>query len=87
MTTKTPSEQADEIVEMFRDCIDDYPVECTVYCSGGDIEREPASVSLAILHVTGIIEVLERCKALDHGFVLRELNEHKQILDILKSKL
>ena len=70
-------------MEMFRDCIDEYPVRCSMYCEGGDIERKPASVSLAILHVTGIIEVLEKSKPVDIG----ELETHKQILTILKEKL
>lgn len=84
MTTKTPSEQADEIVEMFRDCIDEYPVRCSLYCNGGDIERKPASISLAILHVTGIIDVLEE---LPEVIVLPAKNRYKQILTILKEKL
>lgn len=90
MTNKTPSEQADEIVEMFRDCIDEYPVRCSLYCNGGDIERKPASISLAILHVTGIIEVLwniDNVIGKDSISILPQINHYQQILTILKEKL
>lgn len=65
MTTKNPSEQADEIVWMFRKVVpfkEDY-------------------MQLAILHVTGIIEVLETADCLWH------IKPHyQQILTILKSR-
>ena len=74
MTTKNPSEQADEIVWMFRKVVpfkEDY-------------------MQLAILHVTGIIEVLwniDNVIGKDSISILPQINHYQQILTILKEKL
>lgn len=82
-TTKTPSEQADEIVEMFRDT-------CTIYEWTGrgynvdELTTIKCQTIAAVKHVTGIIEVLERIPPYAS---IREFNHYQQILTILKEKL
>ena len=77
-TTKTLSEQADEIVEMFTLQLFMYP---------GMTDKKV--VNIAILHVTGIIEVLEKVmkdSLLPSTALIKELDDYQQILTILKSR-
>lgn len=67
---KTPERQADEIVEMFRKII----------------PFKEDYMQLAILHVTGIIEVLEKVRVWNCK-PLTLINHYQQILTILKEKL
>lgn len=75
---KTPEQQADEIVEMFRS-----ELLRTAGTSSG-------MLPCAILHVTGIIEVLwniDNVIGKDSISILPQINHYQQILTILKSKL
>jgi len=71
---KTPSEQADDIVGMFNK---------QLFMVSGITDRK--ILETAILHVTGIIEVLERLQGDD--LADDELENYQQILTILKEKL
>lgn len=86
MTTKTPSEQADEIVEMFAEIINLRDFDGPHW----EKELDICSTDCAILHVTGIIEVLwEIDEAVGKGSIsiLPQINHYQQILTILKEKL
>lgn len=90
-TTKTPSEQADEIVEMFKkQRMEIMTRQDSIPCVMSDFPTTKSAINCAILHVTGIIEVLERLvkdSLLPSAALIKELDEQRNLLTILKNKL
>lgn len=75
MITKTPEQQADDIVGMFNK---------QLFMVSGITDRK--ILETAILHVTGIIEVLGS-EATGGHYTQEARTKYQQILTILKSKL
>ncbi len=89
MNQNTAKQEAERIKEMFRDTVDNFPVQCMMYCNGGDIERGPLSKKLSEIHVQGIIDELDNMQTSDFFWDL--LNERKQfytqVLHHLQTKI
>lgn len=46
---KTPEQEAKALVEKFYDKIDDFPVQCGMYCQGGSINKRQAAKQCALI--------------------------------------
>lgn len=46
-----PKDKAKELVDKFYDKIEDAPVQCSMYCLGGSIDKKPLAKQCALLCV------------------------------------
>ena len=53
---KEAEKEAERIIEMFYDKIEDVNIDCGAYCMGGSFDRMTLTIQCALLHVEGIIE-------------------------------
>lgn len=88
---KTPSEQADEIVEMFAEIINLRDFDGPHW----EKELDICSTDCAILHVTGIIEVLKRDNNIivdgEYPYMVSvnqdAIDHHQSILSVLEGRV